>query len=452
MIKSEVCIVGAGLCGTLLATYLAQQGIETTIIEKRPDPRKVVQDGNRSINLALSDRGLEALDLVGMAAEVRAISIPMYARLIHFVDGGERNSPYSGRQDDYINSISREELNVLMLDKADEHEHINFHFEWKCNSVDEENGVVHCSNTTGESKEIQAQMIFGTDGAGSAVRRAMFATGTKHLMNYSQDFLRHGYKELELYAEPQNMWKIEKNALHIWPRGSHMVIALPNLDGSFTVTCFFPFKGNNSFETFRNTDKLIDFFQREFKEVLDIIPDLAQQFKQNPTGVLGTIKCYPHAYSDKLLLMGDAAHAVVPFYGQGMNASFEDVHVLADLMQVHGSDWKNLIQAYNAVRPKQTNAIADLALDNFYEMSSHTADPNFIKKRELEMELESNYPDYYSKYSLVTFRPDLSYDVAMRRGRAQDDCLLKYCAAHAETNAADAYQLIKDEVWKNEHA
>ena len=427
MAKEKVLIIGAGLCGTMLAIRMAQKGYKVELFEKRPDIRTVELSAGRSINLALSNRGLKALDMVGLKDKVLEYCIPMKGRLIHFPGGEKRLSPYSGRPDDYINSVSRPGLNGILLDKAEEYENITFHFNCECTSVDLKQGIVYLRDEIREAFSEQGDLIFGTDGAGSLVRKSMMAKTSALLFSYSQDFLQHGYKELSILPNEDGSFKMEKNALHIWPRGSFMVIALPNLDGSFTVTMFHPVKGEEGFLALNSKQKVHSFFDKYYPELLALMPHLTDEYFENPMGTLGTIKCDPWQAYGKCLIMGDAAHAVVPFYGQGMNCSFEDVLVFDRVLDKHDGDWSRTFEQYEKVRKIDADAIADLAVENFVEMRDHVANPVFIKKRKLEMKLESNYPTYFSKYSLVTFREDLPYSLAMKKGRAQDQFLLDLC-------------------------
>jgi len=279
-----------------------------------------------------------------------------------------------------------------------------------------------------ETLSDSGDVVIGTDGAGSVVRRSMMGQTTKLLFNYSQKFLRHGYKELSILPGEGGNWKIEKEALHIWPNGSFMVIALPNLDGSFTLTMFHPYEGEAGFNNLNTKEKVQAFFEKYYPTLLPHIPHLYEEYFENPVGTLGTIKCYPWQAYGKTLIMGDASHAIVPFYGQGMNASLEDVRVFMEILEVEGANWKVVFEKFQDARVDNANAIADLAIDNFYEMRDHVDDKAFMRKRKVEMQLEQTFADYYSKYSLVTFKPGLPYDEAMRRGRKQDQLLLEICA------------------------
>ena len=424
--KEHLLIIGAGLCGSLLALRMAQKGYQITLVEKRPDLRKVTQDAGRSINLALSDRGLKGLRMVGLEEKALELCIPMNGRMIHPEKGEPFLSPYSGRKGEYINSISRPGLNCLLLDALDKLPNVKTLFNLGCSSVDLENASATFYNYNSKNEEtLTADLIIGTDGAGSAVRKSMF-DHKKFLFSFSQQWLTHGYKELEIPTAEDGGFRTYKNALHIWPRGKDMLIALPNLDGSFTVTLFLPYEGSDyNFNNLTTPEKVHAYFSEAFPDALELIPDLASEFFNNPTAPLGTIKCSPwHCYG-KVLLMGDAAHAIVPFYGQGMNASFEDVVVFDEVLEQHQGDWESFFKAYENARKIDTDAIADLAVDNFHEMKEHTANPLFQEKRKLEIAFENELAeDYYSKYSLVTFNEAISYSEAMKRGRAQDKAIL----------------------------
>jgi len=425
--KTKILITGAGLCGSLLGLRLAQRGYHVDILEKRPDMRKAIVDGGRSINLALSDRGLAGLKLVGLEEKVRELCIPMYGRLIHDVEGNTFESNYSGRDGEYINSISREELNKLLLDEADQYDDVQIDFNDAVTAVDLKNAsVTYHDSETNTEKQWKADVVLGTDGAGSVVRKAMMSQ-RDYLFSHSMNWLPHGYKELNIPPTASGEWRIKKNFLHIWPRGGFMLIALPNLDGSFTLTLFMQYDGDGPAFNKINTDQEIsDFFTTYFKDVMEHIPDLVEQYKTNPAPPLGTVRCSPWTAYGTSLIMGDAAHAIVPFYGQGMNASFEDV-VVFDQMLDQNDTWANAFNAFSKLRKPDADAIADLALDNFVEMRDSVANPNFQLKRQIEMRLESAFAKakYQSKYSLVTFPADgISYHDAMIRGRAQDKAIL----------------------------
>ncbi|QXP74273.1 FAD-dependent monooxygenase [Tenacibaculum sp. AHE15PA] len=429
--KDNILIIGAGLCGSLLALRLAQRGFKVTVYESRPDLRTTDISAGRSINLALSDRGFKALRLAGVEEKAKEICIPMYGRLMHDIKGNTFASNYSGREGEYINSISRGDLNGILLTEAEKHENVTIHFNKKCASVDIENTIAHFKDyITKEEFSVNSDVIFGADGAGSILRKNYYLE-RKFLFSYSQNYLSHGYKELEIPADKVGKHQISKDHLHIWPRGEYMLIALPNMDGSFTVTLFLSYdEGEYNFNNLTSEEKITTFFEEQFPDALALIPSIKDEFLNNPTGALGTVKCSPWYYKNKTILIGDAAHAIVPFYGQGMNASFEDVTVFDEILNSFEddeeiSDWETVFKRYEKARKQDTDAIADLAIDNFHEMKDHVANPLFKEKQKIEKDLEKNFPDqYFSKYSLVTFNEEISYNEAMKRGRAQDKALL----------------------------
>ena len=426
MNTEKIIIVGAGLCGTLLAIRMAQRGFRVALYEKRPDMRGEVLDAGRSINLALSNRGLMALETANLKEAILRECIPMKGRMIHPLGQDPFLSPYSGRPEDYINSVSRPGLNIALLNEAAGYEQIEMKFGVPVSAVDLEHARISYREM-GRTQHDEGSVVIGTDGAGSIVRRSMMARTSDLLFNYSQDFLRHGYKELSIDPDRAGSWKIEKEALHIWPRGSFMIIALPNLDGSFTLTMFHPFDTEIGFDQLNTVERVEAFFTEYYPTLLPYIPHYREEYFRNPVGNLGTIKCYPWQAFGKALIMGDASHAIVPFYGQGMNASLEDVRVFDETLAEYGTDWERVFRVFQEARRYNTDAIADLAIDNFYEMRDHVDDLDFKRKRQIEMQLEQQYPDYYSKYSLVTFQPDLPYEQAMKRGRKQDELLLEMC-------------------------
>ena len=425
--EENILIIGAGLCGSLLALRLGQRGYNVRVMERRSDLRKEDISAGRSINLALSNRGIKALKMVGLENKVKSLCIPMYGRMLHDKSGNTKLSKYSGRDGEYINSISRELLTALLIDEAEALKNVSFEFHQKCDAVDFENNIArftHGKNRT--TLDCEANRIFGTDGAGSILRKS-YLSKRKFLFSFSQNFLTHGYKELTIPATKGGGYKTEKNALHIWPRGDYMIIALPNLDGSFTVTLFLAYEGGTyNFNNLDSAEKVQNFFSKEFPDTLELMPDLTTEFFKNPTAPLGTIKCFPWQYQGKSLILGDAAHAIVPFYGQGMNASFEDVFEFDAALEAHKGNWEATFISFQQKRKKDTDGIADLAIDNFHEMKDHVANPVFQQKRTLEMALETALPKtYFSKYSMVTFREDMGYNQAMLLGRAQDKAILE---------------------------
>ena len=424
--KEKILIVGAGLCGSLLALRMAQRGYQVEVYESRSDLRNSVISAGRSINLSLSDRGLKALRMAGLEKKARALCIPMKGRLMHDAASNTFESNYSGRQGECINSISRGNLNGLLLTEAEKYPNVNIHFNTKCLEIDIESKIARFQSF--DSKEqftVQADVIFGTDGAGSSLRKSYEKQFPA--FKVSQEFLTHGYKELEIPADKNGGHLISKEHLHIWPRGDYMLIALPNMDGSFTVTLFLSYsEGSYNFDNLITKEKIIEFFEKDFPDTLTLIPDVLKEFENNPTGKLGTVKCYPWAYKGNTLLLGDSSHAIVPFYGQGMNASFEDVFVFDSVLNQFEGDWATVFSEFQKQRKIDADAIADLAIDNYYEMRDHVANPLFKEKRIVEMGLEKFFPtEYFSKYSLVTFNEHIGYHEAMTKGRAQDKVLLK---------------------------
>ncbi len=443
MAKQKVIIIGAGLSGSLLSIYLAKKGIAADVYESCGDMRSIETAEGRSINLALSDRGIAALREVGMDEYMLAEAVPMHGRMIHAVDGQTKLLPYSGRQGEYINSISRAGLNVALINEAEKHAGVKFYFNEKCVGFNCKTGEAILENAeTGERKIIKGDTLIATDGAGSKVRDAMLHGGVPRF-NFSQQWLEHGYKELHIPPSDNGDFTMEKNALHIWARRAFMMIALPNFDGSFTCTLFLAHTGENSFEQLTDEKSLLEFFQTNFADAIPLIPTLAEDFFANPIGNLGTIKCFPWNVGGKSLLLGDSAHAVVPFYGQGMNASFEDCRVLNSLIEQHGTNWEMIFTEYGNLRKENTDAIAQMAEENFYEMRDAVADPIFVRKRELETKLEQTFPDYFSKYSMVTFREDLPYSVAKRKGNAQDKLLMEICSQVESVGEIDLNEVME---------
>ena len=452
MNKQKVTIIGAGLSGSLLAIYLAKRGIECEIYEGRGDMRNEEMSAGRSINLALSNRGIAALKEVGMDEYMLSQAVPMFGRMIHNLDGSTKLLPYSGRSGEFINSVSRAGLNIALINEAEKYNEVKFFFNHKCIDYDANSGEV----TFEKGNTVKNEIVIATDGAGSVIRNEMLHGGVPRF-NFSQTWLEHGYKELHIPPKnfpvrtvsgsdllnseisehkvqqvatahcSDNEFQMEKNALHIWARGAFMMIALPNFDGSFTCTLFLAHKGENSFEQLNDEKSLLNFFETNFPDAISLMPTLVEDFFTNPTGNLGTIKCFPWNVGGKALLLGDSAHAIVPFYGQGMNASFEDCRILNQLIGQHDTDWKTVFNEFTNSRKPNADAIAQMAEENFYEMRDAVADPVFQKKRELETKLEQTFPDYFSKYSMVTFREDLPYTVARDKGNAQDKLLMEIC-------------------------
>lgn len=444
--SKPVVVIGAGLSGTLLAIRLAQRGFNVELYERRPDMRWVDISAGRSINLALSDRGLKALRLADMGDEIAKDLIPMHGRLIHPREGENHLQPYSGREGEHINSVSRGGLNIALLEKADSYKHLKTRFNVRCTHIDLDNAVAHFHDeTSGEDFSVEAEVIIGADGAGSAVRKSIQARSPRYRFSHSQEWLAHGYKELEIPAGPNGEFLLDPHeALHIWPRGGYMLIGLPNPDHSFTMTLFMPFEGDPGFDDLQTPEAARAFFEENFPDALALMPDFEEQFFSNPTSPLGTVKCYPWQVNGKVALIGDAAHAIVPFYGQGMNCSFEDVTVFDECMDRHGDNWEALFKEYQDLRKENADAIAELAKENYIEMRDSTADPVFARKRVLETRLEATFQDYYSKYSLVTFKEDIPYAVARAQGNAQDRVLMDIASRNEDPNSFDLAEVKKE--------
>ena len=394
----KIAIVGSGLVGSLLAIYLKKAGHTVHVYDRSPDIRKIRFSG-RSINLAMSNRGWKALEGVGIDDEVREIAIAMDKRAIHLVD--KLNFQNYGQEGQSIYSISRGALNRKMIDLA-EQAGAEFFFEQKIWDVTLSTATLHIGEEErGEWEELKFDMVFGADGAFSRIRHRM---QRQSMFNYSQEFLNTGYKELNIPANPDGTHKLDKNSFHIWPRGKYMLIALPNLDGSFTCTLFMPFEGENSFASLTDRKLVEAFFEKNLPDTIDVIPNLTEDFFANPTSTLVTMKCFPWTYEDKVALIGDASHAIVPFYGQGMNAGFEDISVLYELMNQYGDDWKTIFSEYEKSRKPNADAIAELSYRNFMEMSSKTADEKFLLQKKIEKHFAENHPEkWLPLYDRVTF-------------------------------------------------
>lgn len=417
MSTKNVSLLGAGLVGSLLAVYLRRRGYAVDIYERRPDLRKADAYGGRSINLALSDRGFRALEKVGLADEVRKVGIPMYGRMMHD-EKGQLNYQAYGKEGQAIYSVSRGGLNFKMMDLA-ENEGVRIHFNMRSTDVDLAEKIVHFEkDDTRQKMSLPYDLLFGSDGAFSALRSSL---QKRDRFDYSQDYLSAGYKELTIPAGPNGEFLMEKNALHIWPRGSYMMIALPNPDGSFTCTLFFPFEGENSFAQLNSREAVTEFFNRTMPDAVPLMPTLLEDFFHNPTASLVTVKCKPWVYGDHSALIGDSAHAIVPFYGQGMNCGFEDVYVLDELIERYNENWPEIMYSYEELRKPDGDAIADLAKANFIEMRDKVADADFLLRKKIENKIYSLYPEkWIPLYTMVTFSPDIRYSEALRLGQVQD--------------------------------
>ena len=419
-----ITLVGAGLNGPLLSLGLVQRGFNVEIYERRPDMRRVTVSAGRSINLALSTRGIHALREVGLWSEMQKIIIPMKGRMMHSADSKLTFQRYGKDDSEVINSISRAELNIALMNAA-ESQGVRFHFQQRCTGVDLRSGNIGVQDEqAGENRIVESSVVIGCDGSASAIRGEMLK---RNRFNFAQQFLDYGYKELTIPAGPGGRHILETNALHIWPRGNYMLIALPNVDGTFACILFLPFEGPDSFEELRAEPEVKEFFQKRFPDAIAVMPDVSANFFANPTGSMVTIKCSPWHVDGRALLLGDAAHAIVPFFGQGINCGFEDCTTLLELLDRNGADWERVFREFEEARKQNTDAIADLAVENFVEMRDRVADPRFLFRKKVELALEARYPDrFVPKYAMVTFHR-IPYSTALRRGQVQDRMLADLC-------------------------
>jgi kynurenine 3-monooxygenase len=412
-------LIGSGLAGGLLGAYLGRRGYDVDLYERRADPREGNIVGGRSINLAVSTRGIHALEQLGIADDVLKHAIPMRGRMIHDKSGSLHFAPYDVDPKKCINSIGRAALNTTVIEAAQRYPNVRVHFNHQCTDVDLESATAQLLDTeTTNTSAVRSDAVIGVDGAFSAVRQSMQKKLEK--FEYDESYLAHGYKELTIPPGPDGSWQMEKNALHIWPRKSFMMIALPNPDGSFTCTLFWEFEGPRSFATTKTDDEVRRFFDKEFTDAVPLMPALLEDFRQNPTGSLVTIRCGPWFYRDKVALVGDAAHAVVPFYGQGKNAAFEDCVVLDECLAEFPDNRKRAFREYFFRRKENADALANLAVQNFIEMRDKTASRAFRAKKKLDHLLEGLLRGIYLPlYTMVTFTR-IPYAEAARRARIQD--------------------------------
>lgn len=414
----KVTILGAGLVGSVLSILLRKRGYEVDIYERRPDLRTASIGAGRSINLAMSTRGWKALELAGLRDEIEKIAIPMPGRFLHQEDGTSAFQAY-GKNGEAIYSVSRGELNKKLMDLA-EAEGVRIHFGQICTKVDIPHNVITLKNEKGNIQELQCDLLFGADGAFSALRTNM---SYMDRTDFQQFYINSGYKELCIPPDAAGNFQLEKNALHIWPRHNYMMIGLPNTDGSFTCTLFFPFEGDPSFDSVRTKEEALAFFQDQFPDAVPLMPTLLDDYAENPVSSLITTKIYPWSYQDKSCLIGDAAHAIVPFYGQGMNAGFEDCSVLNDLMEEYSDDWSGILPAFQRSRKPNADAVAELALNNFIEMRDKVADPKFLERKKIEKDLGIRYAGTFnSVYEMVSFS-HTPYAYALAAMSLQDQLL-----------------------------
>jgi kynurenine 3-monooxygenase len=452
--SEKVTIIGAGLAGSLLGLYLARRGYEVEVFEKRWDVRSESAVGKsggegRSINLALSVRGLHALEQVGLADVVRQQMIAMKGRMVHPVSGELRLVPYGRNDSEVINSVSRNSLNSILLTALGKEKGVTLHFQKRCVGYDfATSELMMRDEVSGHVSRLKRAPVIGTDGSASALRMSMMGMGR---FNFSQGYLEHGYKELTIPPSASGQFQLEPHALHLWPRGGYMMIALPNIDKTFTCTLFFPHAGPVSFASLSTPAAVTGFFKEQFPDAVPLLPKLEEEFFHNPTGSLMTVKCAPWFVGDQVLLLGDAAHAVVPFYGQGMNCSFEDCAIFNEIIAEGGAHWGNWFSKMSEARKVNADAIADLAIDNFFEMRDTSGNPKFALKKQLEHVLEDKYPGkFISKYSMVTFHR-VPYSVAMHKGRIQDRVLMEICeraSSFAEIEVEKSFAAVQAELAK----
>lgn len=435
MKAQTITLVGSGLAGPLLAIELKKRGFGVRLYERRPDMRKVRMSAGKSINLALSTRGIHALHEAGVWEEMQKIILPMRGRMMHSPAGELSFMPYGKDETEVINSISRAELNIALMNAAEERG-VAIYFNQRCTGYDHRTGTVQLRDEErGMTTAVESEVVIGTDGAASAIRAAM-----QHAprFNYAQSYLDYGYKELTIPAGPEGEHRIETHALHIWPRGSFMLIALPNIDGTFACILFLPFEGENSFAELDTDAKVGAFFEKHFPDALRLMPQLTENYNANPVGTMVTIKCSPWQ-DGKALLVGDAAHAIVPFFGQGLNCAFEDCTVLLELLDRMGPEWRRLFAEFERARKANTDAIADMAIENFVEMRDKVADPRFLFRKKAELALEAKHPGtFVPKYAMVTFHR-IPYAVARERGAIQDRMLTELC---------DGIERVEDLDWR----
>ncbi len=420
----NITLIGAGLNGPLLAILLVQRGFAVEIYERRPDMRRLRTSAGRSINLALSTRGIHALRQAGLWERMRGIIIPMKGRMMHSIAGGLTFQPYGKNESEAINSISRAELNIALINAAEEYG-ATIHFNQRCTGCDLKTGAIRLRNEeTGEETTREAGVVISCDGSASAIRAEMLKLNR---FNFSQQYLDYGYKELTIPAGPNGEHRLETHALHIWPRGNHMLIALPNIDGTFACILFLPFEGTDSFASLSTPADVVQFFQSYFPDAFSLMPQLANNYFANPTGTMVTIKCSPWHVEGRALVLGDAAHAIVPFFGQGLNCGFEDCTSLVELLNRPGADWPRVFKEFEHERKVNTDSIADMAIENFTEMRDRVADARFLFRKKVELALEAKYPQLFvPKYAMVTFHR-IPYSVALARGVIQDRILADLC-------------------------
>jgi kynurenine 3-monooxygenase len=428
---STVRIVGAGPTGALLAILLQRRGHPVELYETRPDPRGVAADSGRSINLALADRGIHALQMAGVFQELKDALLPMRGRFIHHIEGGTSFQPYGQRPNELIYSVSRHRLNQSLLEVAARRPGVTVHFEHRFETAEFDQGAAFIRDLRHDRLiSIPMQPLLATDGAGSWMRRRM---SSLQLIDAQETDLEHGYKELSIPADAAGRHRMDRNALHIWPRGNYMLIALPNEDGSFTATLFLAKRGEVSFEGLTETADIERFLSRSFPDARELMPNRVAEFKDHPVGFLGTVTAAPWHYRGLTALIGDSAHAIVPFHGQGMNCCFEDC-VEFDACRARHASWEEVFAEFGALRKPNTDAIAAMALDNYLEMRERVVDAKFQLQQALSLELERRFPQHFiPRYSMVMFHHEIPYLTALRRGTVQAELLAELTAGEVST-------------------
>ncbi|WP_298624066.1 NAD(P)/FAD-dependent oxidoreductase [uncultured Legionella sp.] len=420
----SITIIGAGLAGTLCSLYLARRGYTVDLFESRSDLRDSPIDYGRSINLALSCRGITGLNAMSLMDDVNKIMVPMRARAIHEANGEIHYQPFGRHKDEHINAISRTDLNALLLNKAEQTQKIHLHFDMKLLHLDIPGKKILFETKDGTRSEYSYQRLIGADGAPSQVRDSLKTAG---IVEASRDYLSHSYKELSI--SKTHTVGMAREHLHLWPRDSFMLLGNPNPDDSITGSLFLANQGHDSFATLDNEERLVTFFQKEFPDAYKAMPDLVSEFFGNPTGFMSTIKCTPWYYRDECLLIGDAAHGVIPFFGQGMNSAFEDCRILDELLEQYNDDWLHVMPAFYKQRKVNTDAVARMSMDNYYEIHSDIRNPEFILKKRVERELMLRYPErYVSKHVLVMFT-NTPYARALELGEVQTRLLEQICSS-----------------------
>ncbi|MEA2176547.1 MAG: kynurenine 3-monooxygenase [Blastocatellia bacterium] len=439
----RIVIVGAGLVGSLLSVYLARKGYKVDIYDRNPDMRQAYNGSGRAINLTLCDRGLKALDEVGIGETIRKISAPAYGRFVHSLNGELAYQPY-GNNDEAIYSILRSDLSKALLDFAETHDNVDYHFNEKCTGIDLSPLSLEFKNSeTQLTTTCRADRVFGADGAFSAIRTLM---QRMHRFNYSQEFLDQGYKELRVPGDADASWMSEKRVLHMWPRGRYMLLGFPNMDGSFTCSLHMPFEGEPSFDSIRTREDVLDFFEETFPDVVKHIPNLAEDFNAHQPNPMITIRCSPWTFQGKVALIGDAAHVLYPYYGQGANSGFEDCLVLMQCMEKYQDNWNLIFSEYERLRKPNMDAISDMCGEHYVEIRDSLADPKFLLRKTIERRVNQLFPDRYTPlYSMIAFSC-MPYADALRIDREQSrtiDELMKVEEIESKLNTDAAYELIE---------